>query len=48
MKPEDQFLKKLQPLSDRYKKALGDKERFGTYNNKTIGFLLVSYPCMVV
>ena len=42
MKPEDQFLKKLQPLADRYKKSLGDEERFGTYNHKTIGFLLVS------
>ena len=42
MKPEDHFLKKLQPLSDRSNLVLGDNERFGTYNDKTIGFLLVS------
>ena len=41
MKPEDQFLKKLQPLSDRHTLVRDDDERFGTYNDKTIGFLLV-------
>ena len=41
MEPEDQFLRKLQPLSDRYDLVQDDRERFGTHNDKTIGFLLV-------
>ena len=41
MKPEDQFLKKMQPLSSRNQLLLDDNERFGGYNAKTIGFLLV-------
>ena len=44
MEPEHQFLKKLQPLSDRHNLVLGDNKRFGTYNDKTIGFLLVGCP----
>ena len=41
MEQEDQFLKKLQPLSERYSLVRDDDKRFGTYNDKTIGFLLV-------
>ena len=41
MEPGDQFLKKLQPLSERYSVVRDDDQRFGTYNDKTIGFLLV-------
>ena len=41
MAPEDSFLRRLSPLSElcrHFDKA----ERFGTFNNKTLGFLLVS------
>ena len=41
MKPEDQFLKKMQPLSSRNQLLLDDNDRFGGYNATTIGFLLV-------
>ena len=41
MKPEDQFLKKMQPLSSRSRLVLNDDDRFGEYNRATIGFLLV-------
>ncbi|KAK2182160.1 hypothetical protein NP493_364g01050 [Ridgeia piscesae] len=40
MKPEDQFLKKMQPLSSRSRLVLNDDDRFGEYNPATIGFLL--------
>ena len=48
MKPEDQFLKKMQPLSDRNQLLLDDNERFGGYNAKTIGFLLVGNTAMTI
>ena len=48
MKPEDDFLKKLQPLAARSHLVLDDGERFGKYNDKTIGFLLVRCPYAVV
>lgn len=41
MKNENCFLNKLQPLSD-VPRLLQKKERFGSYNDKTIGFLVVS------
>lgn len=40
MKMEDSFLNKLQPL-ENFPKLFERKERFGTYNEKTLGFLLV-------
>ena len=42
MKMEDSFLNKLQPL-ENFPKLFEKKERFGTYNEKTLGFLLVSF-----
>jgi len=40
MKQEDSFLNRLQPLSEMHK--LMDKRiRFGGYNEKTLGFLVV-------
>lgn len=39
MKMEDSFLNRLQPL-ENFPKLFEKKERFGTYNNKTLGFLL--------
>ena len=41
MKPEDEFLKRMQPLSSRTHLVLDDNDRFGKYNATTIGFLLV-------
>lgn len=40
MKPEDNFLEKLQPLED-IPRLLERTERFGTYNEKTLGMQLV-------
>ena len=40
MKPEDSFLKRLQPL-DNLPRLLNKSERFGTFNDTTLGFLLV-------
>ena len=40
MKMKDSFLNKLQPL-EHFPKLFEKKERFGTYNEKTLGFLLV-------
>ncbi|KAL8564383.1 hypothetical protein ACOMHN_057405 [Nucella lapillus] len=39
MIPEDSFLKRLQPL-DHLPRLLDRNERFGSYNDKTLGFLL--------
>lgn len=39
MKPENSFLKRLQPL-DNLPQLLAKSERFGHYNGKTLGFLL--------
>lgn len=39
MKMEDSFLNRLQPL-ENFPKLFEKKERFGTYNEKTLGFLL--------
>ncbi|CAL1548192.1 unnamed protein product [Lymnaea stagnalis] len=41
MEPEDNFLEKLQPLED-IPRLLERTERFGTYNEKTLGFQLYS------
>ena len=41
MNPKDSFLTKLQPLED-LPRLYEKKERFGTYNEKTLGFLLVN------
>ncbi|CAG5125631.1 unnamed protein product, partial [Candidula unifasciata] len=41
MKPEDNFLEKLQPLED-IPRLLERTERFGTYNEKTLGMQLYS------
>ncbi|XP_030845714.1 uncharacterized protein LOC105445891 [Strongylocentrotus purpuratus] len=41
MKPEDSFLRRLQPLND-VGKLLTKKVRFGTFNEKTLGFILFS------
>ncbi len=47
MDKEDCFLRKLQPLSDL--PLLHDKQtRFAAYNEKTIGFCLVSVQCIVL
>ena len=40
MKMQDSFLNKLQPL-ENFTKLFEKKERFGTYNEHTLGFLLV-------
>jgi hypothetical protein len=40
MKPEDSFLKRLQPL-DHLPQLLDKTERFGAFNDQTLGFLLV-------
>ncbi|XP_076470074.1 uncharacterized protein LOC143300350 [Babylonia areolata] len=39
MKPEDSFLKRLQPL-DHLPRLLDRNERFGSFNEETLGFLL--------
>lgn len=39
MKMKDSFLNRLQPLED-FPKLFEKKERFGTYNDRTLGFLL--------
>ncbi|XP_041459568.1 uncharacterized protein LOC121411107 isoform X2 [Lytechinus variegatus] len=39
MKPEDTFLKRMQPLTD-VGKLMMKKERFGTFNEKTIGLII--------
>ena len=41
MKMKDSFLNRLQPLED-FPKLFENKERFGDYNENTLGFLLVS------
>ncbi|XP_041459640.1 uncharacterized protein LOC121411159 isoform X2 [Lytechinus variegatus] len=41
MKPEDTFLKRMQPLTD-VGKLMMKKERFGTFNEKTIGLIIFS------
>ncbi|CAG5133968.1 unnamed protein product, partial [Candidula unifasciata] len=41
MKPEDNFLEKLQPLED-IPRLLERSERFGTYNDRTLGMQLYS------
>lgn len=41
MKQGESFLEKLQPL-DALPSLLVKKNRFGTFNDKTVGFLLVS------
>lgn len=40
MEPEDSFLQKLQPLED-IPRLLERSERFGKYNEKTLGMQLV-------
>ena len=40
MDPHDSFFKRLQPL-DNYAKLFSKNERFGTWNPKTIGIMLV-------
>lgn len=41
MDPKDTFFKKLQPLED-FAKLFEKSERFGTWNSKTLGIVLVS------
>ncbi|EDV26731.1 uncharacterized protein TRIADDRAFT_55065 [Trichoplax adhaerens] len=41
MKPEDSFLRKLQPLND-LPRLFDKSERFGVWNDKTIGLMLYS------
>lgn len=41
MKPEDSFLKRMQPLTD-VGRLMMKKERFGTFNEKTFGLIIVS------
>lgn len=41
MDPKDTFFKRLQPLED-FAKLFEKSERFGTWNNKTLGIVLVS------
>lgn len=41
MKAEDSFLRKLQPLND-LPRLFDKSERFGVWNDKTIGLMLVS------
>ncbi|XP_054767411.2 uncharacterized protein LOC129274662 [Lytechinus pictus] len=41
MKPEDSLLKRMQPLEDAAK-LLTKKERFGMFNNKTLGMIIYS------
>ena len=45
MTMKDSFLNKLQPL-ENFPKLFEKKERFGTYNEKTLGFLLVGFNCV--
>ena len=40
MEKDDSFLKKLQPLSD-LPRLMDKRSRFATYNEKTMGFVLV-------
>ena len=42
MKTEDCFLNRLQPLSD-FERLMSKNERFGEYNEKTIGCLVVRH-----
>lgn len=47
MKHDDAFINKLQPMKD-IGRLMQKQERFGTKNEKTIGFLVVlfiSYIC---
>ena len=41
MDPKDTFFKRLQPLED-FAKLFEKSERFGTWNDKTLGIVLVS------
>lgn len=41
MDPKDTFFKKLQPLED-FAKLFEKSERFGSWNSKTLGIVLVS------
>lgn len=41
MDPKDTFFKKLQPLED-FAKLFEKSERFGSWNQKTLGIVLVS------
>ena len=41
MNPEDSFLNKMKSLKDLHK-LMDHRERFGTFNSKTLGFLVVS------
>ena len=41
MDPKDTFFKRLQPLED-FAKLFEKSERFGTWNSKTLGIVLVS------
>ncbi|XP_011662849.2 uncharacterized protein LOC593724 isoform X2 [Strongylocentrotus purpuratus] len=41
MKPEDSFLKRMQPLTD-VGRLMMKKERFGTFNEKTFGLIIFS------
>lgn len=41
MKPEDSFLNKIKSL-DNINQLMEQKERFGGFNEKTVGFLVVS------
>ena len=40
MDPDDSFFKKLQPLED-FAKLFEKSERFGDWNKKTLGIILV-------
>ena len=49
MKPEDSFVRRLQPLRD-IPLLMERNNRFGTFNDKTLGMLLVSgwYSCFII
>lgn len=47
MDPKDSFFKKLQPL-ENYAKLFAKNERFGTWNAKSLGIILVSVVVRII